>query len=297
MDEHQPIIKYVNIGRLKIKVGIWPCKMGTVDPVCPILFFNGIGANLETAQPIAEQFRGRGDFITFDMPGIGDSTAPRMPYSLKKMASWTRRILDVLGYDVVHVMGVSWGGAISQQFTRQYPKLVKSLVLLATSPGVVMVPGNMSALTKMWSPKRYSNKEFMLKNFETLYGDLTQEAATAHANRTKPPSGRGYTYQMMAMAGWSSLPFLKKITQPTLIVTGDEDNLIPLRNAKILHKYIPNSDLRIVKGGGHVFIIVRARQVAPIILRFFDDYAKVRRLHTNPAKIVKDRMRPSGATA
>jgi len=269
MSAIEPEITMMKVGRQVLRTAVW--RNG--GKARPILFFNGIGANLEIAAPLGEMLEGRSDVITFDMPGVGGSPAPKMPYRPSTAAKWAANILDQLGYDDVDVMGVSWGGGAAQQFARNYPKRARALVLLATSAGVVMVPGNLSAITRMAHPKRYIDPEYMLKNFETLYGDSADEHARNHKSRIQAPSVRGYMYQLMAMAGWTSLPFLPFLKQPTLVMSGDRDNIVPLANARLLKAMIPKADLKIVKGGGHLFVVNRAQQVIPIITRFLDDYA------------------------
>ena len=264
-----PEIRMIDVGKQNLRVAVW--RNG--GNARPILFFNGIGANLEMVAPLGEMLKGRSDLILFDMPGIGGSAAPRRPYRPGTVAKWAAQILDILDYDAVDVMGVSWGGGAAQQFARDYPERARSLVLLATSAGMFMVPGNLSAIRRMAHPKRYIDPDYMIKNFETLYGDIADGHAEAHKNRIQAPTVRGYLYQLMAMAGWTSLHFLPFLKQPTLVMSGDRDHIVPLANARILKAAIPKADLRIVKGGGHLFVVSRAKQVIPVITRFLDDHA------------------------
>jgi len=264
-----PEIHMITVGRQSLRTAVW--RNG--GDARPILFFNGIGANLEMVAPLGEMLEGRSDLILFDMPGIGGSSTPRMPYRPRTVGKWAAAILDKLEYSDVDVMGVSWGGGAAQQFARDYPDRARSLVLLATSAGMLMVPGNLSAIRRMAHPKRYIDPDYMMKNFETLYGDVADDHAEDHKNRIQAPTVRGYLYQLTAMAGWTSLHFLPFLKQPTLVMSGDRDHIVPLANARILKKAIPKSDLRIVKGGGHLFVVSRAKQVIPVITRFLDDHA------------------------
>lgn len=265
----EPEIHMVSVGKQVLRTAIWR-NGGSARPV---LFFNGIGANLEMAAPLGEMMEGRADVIMFDMPGVGGSPAPRFPYRPSTIGKWACKILDEFGYGDVDVMGVSWGGGAAQQFARDYPERARSLVLLATSAGMLMVPGHISAIRRMASPKRYIDPDYMMKNFETLYGDTADGHAEKHKSRIKPPTVRGYMYQLMAMYGWTSLHFLPFLKQPTLVMSGDRDNIVPLANARILKAAIPYADLKIVKGGGHLFVVSRAKQVIPVISRFLDDHA------------------------
>lgn len=263
--DHLPELGFVSVGLQKLRTAVWRgAGIGR-----PVLFFNGIGANIEIAQPLAEALPDR-DIITFDLPGVGGSPGPVAPYRPWWVAQAAKAILLHYGYDrPVDVMGVSWGGGAAQQFAFQYQKRVNRLVLCATSPGSIMVPGKIESLSKMADPKRYMDRDFLAKNFKTLYGD-DPEGAGAFSARMTPPSRSGYVYQLMAMMGWTSLPFLPLLPHETLILAGDRDHIVPLANAKILKTMIRNAELHVVEGGGHLFLLSKAKSVLPALRSFLD---------------------------
>jgi poly(3-hydroxyalkanoate) depolymerase len=235
----------------------------------PLLFFNGIGANIELMSPLADWFPDR-DIITFDMPGIGGSPEPTLPYRPWTMALRTTRLLDTLGYsDKVDVMGVSWGGGMAQQFAFQHPGRVGKLVLAATAAGMLMVPGDPKVLSKMANPRRYIDTEYMLEHFESLYGGGGGHADD-HVSRLKAPSRRGYAYQLAAMAGWTSAVFLPFIRASTLVIMGEDDRIVPMINGRILAGLIPNARLEVVSGG-HLFLVSHAGESAPLIETFLGE--------------------------
>ncbi len=262
----KPKIQMVDVGCQELRTAVWPGKKGAR----PILFFNGIGANLELAAPLADDLNGRSDFIAFDAPGIGGSPEPTWPYRPWWLARAAKKILDTLGYDEVDVIGVSWGGGMAQQFAIQYSRRVKNLILAATSTGVTMVPGDMSALSKMAAPSRYTNPEYLKKHYQTLYGPSEQESIHEHAAKIIPPTLKGYNFQLLAMLGWTSVPFLPFLSQRTLILAGDEDKIVPVINAKMLKGLIRKSELKIIEGAGHLFIVSHPDDVIPAITRFCD---------------------------
>ncbi len=265
-EKRYPEIRYPVIGSHKIRTARW---LGNGDDnVRPLLFFNGIGANLELAAPLGEAFTRR-DIVTFDVPGVGRSSAPLLPYRPWQMAKLARKMMDHFGYEHMDVMGVSWGGALAQQFSFQYKKRVGKLILAATSPGVTMIPGKMSALSKMTNPRRYIDPDYMRKNFETLYGDES-EKADKHILELMPPHPRGYFYQMLAFSGWSSLPLLPFLKMPVLIMAGDRDNIVPLANVKLLKMALKYPQIYVVKGAGHLFMVSRAREIVPVMREFFN---------------------------
>jgi len=263
-----PRIFFSKVGNQKLRTAIWSGVDKGMGKRTPLLFFNGIGANLEIAQAFADTFTGR-DIITFDMPGIGGSPDPTVPYRPWWVAKAAKQILVENGYDMVDVLGVSWGGGPAQQFAWQNRKMTKRLVLCATTTGVTMVPGNPKALSKMASPKRYIDRDFLAKNFETLYGDAASDGVGEFSINMMPPSVKGYLFQLMAMAGYSTIPFIRGIKAKTLVIMGDKDHIVPLVNGKILNRLLPRSKLRVVKGAGHLFLLTRRDETVQMIRDFF----------------------------
>src|SRR6266851_3332876 len=121
----------------------------------PLLLVNGIGVNLEVLQPFVDALDPAIEVIRFDVPGTGGSPAPRIPYRFSMHALLVTNMLDQLGYQQVDVLGVSWGGALAQQFAFQYPIRCRRLILVSTGTGAFMVPGNLAALAKIATPRRY----------------------------------------------------------------------------------------------------------------------------------------------
>ena len=249
-----------------LRVAVWRASKATTK--LPILFFNGIGANIEAMAPMAELLDDR-DFITFDMPGIGGSPDPVVPYNAILMSRIAALLLDRFDMPLVDVMGVRWGGAMAQQFALQNTARTNKLILVATSAGMLMVPGNPASLVKMADPRRYIDPDFMAKHFKTLYGGMVGNKSE-HIGRITPPSKTGYFYQLMAMMGWTSAPFLPFMKTETLIMMGDDDQIVPLANGKFLNFLIPNSELFVVKNGGHLFLLSHVEESIAKIRAFLD---------------------------
>ncbi|MEL6541955.1 MAG: alpha/beta hydrolase [Pseudomonadota bacterium] len=264
------VVTMEQVGGRTLRVATWRLDEATDHP--PILFFNGIGANIEALAPFADEMKERA-FIMLDMPGVGESPDPVVPYTPFTI-SWTAaELLKKLRVPQVDVMGISWGGGIAQHFSMQHPGLARRVVLIATSAGMLMMPGSPKALSKMANPRRYIDTDFMLKNFETLYGEGLGKTTgkKGHMSRLKPPSPRGYVYQLLCMLGWTSapaLPFLLK--QKTLILMGDDDAIVPLINGKFLDFLIPNAELKVMHGGGHLFLLSHKEESLEAIRGFLD---------------------------
>ncbi len=265
----RPAITHERIGGWTLRTAHWrPAEPSTKRP---LLFFNGIGANIELAFGLGEHIRDR-EILTFDVPGVGGSPPAALPYRPWQLARAAAKLSERFGFDDLDVMGVSWGGAMAQQFAFQYRNRVKRVILAATSAGSTMVPGKASAISKMRDPRRYADPDYMVRNFQILYGDeATVEGAAAHTNALQSPHPRGYAYQLLCMLGWSSLPFLRLMRQPTLVMAGDRDTLVPMANARILNFMLPNGRLHVVEDGGHLFLVTKASEVLPAITDFLDE--------------------------
>jgi poly(3-hydroxyalkanoate) depolymerase len=151
----------------------------------PLLLFNGIGANWELARPFLEALTST-TAIIFDIPGVGGSPRPLLPYRPSTLARLAAGLVAELSYAQVDVAGVSWGGAIAQQFAHQYPKLCRRLVLAATAPGATMVPASLSVLWKMATPRRYIDKDYMGKVAPDIYGGAFRKDPSAIASSCSP---------------------------------------------------------------------------------------------------------------
>ncbi len=237
----------------------------------PLLLCNGIGAHLELLQPFVDALDPSLEVIRFDVPGVGGSPAPARPYRFPGLCRLVSRMLDAIGFDEpVDVLGISWGGGLAQTFAGLRPGRCRRLVLVATSTGSLSLPPRPGVLARMATPRRYLDQEYLKQVAPALYGGSVR-AEPHQATLMHAPGGngssRGYLYQLMAGAGWTSLPFLPRLRQPTLIMSGDDDPLIPLANARLLRRLIPDSRLYIYRGG-HLSLVTEAADLAPVVGRF-----------------------------
>jgi len=264
----KPHVEFIEVDGINLRVA----TQGGRQSGPPLLLFNGIGANLELCFPFMEAMPEK-EIVIFDVPGVGRSQMSWRPRRFSGLARLANKLLDRLGYQQVDVIGVSWGGALAQQFARQYPQRCRRLVLAATSPGAVMVPGRPSVLSKMITPRRYLSPSYMKKTAGEIYGGETRRdpnLLSALTSRIIPPQFMGYVYQLVAGLGWTSIHWLHRIRQPTLVMAGAEDPLVPPVNARIIALLIPNNRLFIVPGGGHLFMLHSIDKVVPVVRGFLD---------------------------
>ena len=249
----------IGVAGRRLRIGQWhtqtPARGKSAAPAArPLVILGGIGMNMEMLEPIASRLPDR-RVLSFDMPGIGGSPDPIFPYTIPHMALTLATLLDRLRIETVDLLGISWGGAVVQQFAFQHRARTGKLVLAATSAGGTMIPGNPSMLSQMLDPMEYSVEKTLRRNLAMFYNGggadrISLNAATA-------PSPLGWTCQLGAFAGWSSAPFLPLLGMPVMIMADADDQLIPPANAHFLHNAIPHSRLEMTEGGGHLFMLAQ----------------------------------------
>ncbi len=267
-------VRSIAVGRQVLRVDVRPARR-VLRPgrrrETPLLLINGIGASLELLQPLVDELDPALEVIRFDVPGVGGSPLPLSPYRFTGLCHLIAQMLTMLGHDRADVLGISWGGAVAQHFAAFQRSHCRRLVLVSTATGAIMVPAKPAVLARMLTPRRYLDPGYLERAAADLYGgtartDAARVTAAMHSDN-RVGSSRGYVYQLAAGAGWTSVPFLPLIRQPTLIMSGDDDPIIPLVNARLMNRLIPDSRLHIYHGG-HLGLVTEAAQLAPVVDRF-----------------------------
>ena len=260
-------VRHVDVDGLRLRVAV----RGRGQP---LLLLMGIGGNLEMWQPFEDQLDGSlVQTITVDAPGTGGSQPYRYPRRMRGLAHTMQGMLDALGYSTVDVLGVSFGGVLAQQLARQAPDRVRRLVLAATGPGLGGVPGSPRVLLRLATPRRYTQPDYFRRIAGDIYGGGARHDPDAllHgglARFARAPSLAGYIAQLYAITGWTSLPWLSRLSQPTLVLAGDDDPIVPALNGRLLARLIPDARLRLVEGGGHLFLLERPAEMADLVTHF-----------------------------
>ena len=237
----------------------------------PLLLHSGMWAEAGLWGPLLPYLAGY-QVIAFDPPGVGRSQMPTFPPGMRELASFGAAVLDELGIESAHVLGASFGGAVAQQMAIGHPDRVRRLVLVSTSFGGFAVPGDPAALWQFFQPANYYDPAQLAKVAGATFGGrLRAEPELVHTLQIRPPQSlRAPLYRMAPLFGWTSLPWLRAIRQPTLIVSGDDDPVTPPINHRIMAALIPDAQFRTVKGGGHLMLIDSPAHVAPVITTFLN---------------------------
>jgi 3-oxoadipate enol-lactonase len=214
------------------------------------------GAWWRSVPALAERFR----VITYDNRGTGRSTALTYPYTTEAMADDALAVLESAGVERAHVYGMSLGGMVAQQLALRHPKHVRGLVLGATQPGgrraAVAEPEVMSFFQRRselpsdesaWASVPYN---YSPKGRDRYAARVAEDIARRLAN---PFDEHAYRAQMCAATLHNCYGRLARLEQPTLVVHGTADRVIPFGNAELMAERIPGARLRPLRDCGHLY--------------------------------------------
>lgn len=263
-----------HFGARRLRFCLWNShRLGSATP---LLVFNGVGMNLEVLEPLGASLSDR-PVLTLDMPGVGGSPEPKVPYSPQMAASWGAQLLTRHGIGEADVLGFSWGGAIAQQFAIQHPIRVRRLAVAAIGPGLPILPGKATyhfhLLDPIWKGK-YTDSRLLGAVSEADRKVVVEDLY----KRMTLPTTRGYLYQIIALSGWSSAMGLPLLRRPTLIMVGSDDQIVPPMNGHWLAAFVPGSELEVIDGGGHLFMFSHHERLVGRLRQFLDPGERVSKL-------------------
>jgi 3-oxoadipate enol-lactonase len=235
---------------------------GDGDPVAMIMGFSGSlrGWGEDLLSRMERRFR----LVLIDNRGVGESDKPDKPCTMKDMAADVASVLDHAKIQRAHVFGVSMGGMIAQEFALANPGRTRGLMLGCTTcggaHGIQAPPESVAALVPNPSlPVQEQVRRALtacLGRISKSDGRAEQLIARALSEFGNYPIAPPHTYarQMGAIMGYDTYDRLPQIAAPTLIIHGDDDNILPVGNASVLGERIKGSRTQILNGVGHLFI-------------------------------------------
>lgn len=233
----------------------------------PLLLVNGIWGELTAWRRLLPHLAGFRT-IAFDAPGIGDTEIPPYPMSLPALGRFAVGVLDAVGIRQAHVLGISFGGIVAQQVATIAPPRVNRLVLVSTTSGLMHLPGQPQALMSLLNPLPTHLSGPAAGR--TFGGRIRREPdVLGRLHLAAPRSMEAYWHRLSGLTGWWGAPW--SIRQPTLVLTGDDDPIVPAANSRILASLIPGSRLVVVPGGGHLMLFDSPAGTGPTVAGFLGD--------------------------
>jgi len=241
----------------------------------PFLLINGLGSDLTEWLYQVPTFSGRFRVIVFDNRGAGNSESPPGPYTTARMADDAAALLDALGIPQAHLLGVSLGGMIAQQFALRHPGKLNRLVVACTSPGGgLSVRPSPEALAAFVRDPAVDLEAQIRRTIPWLYSERYRrerpEEVEAFVRRrlASPADEAGIASQLAAGIGHDAGDRLKEIAAPTLVITGTADRLVPPENSKRIAERIPGARLVLLPDAPHRLFAENAAEFNREVLTF-----------------------------
>jgi pimeloyl-ACP methyl ester carboxylesterase len=213
--------------------------------------------------------------IAFDNRGVGRSSVPRGPYTMRRMASDARAVLDAAGVESAHVIGASMGGMIAQELALCYPERVRSLMLACTkSSGLFGKLPHFQYGPRTWRSRSREEREHSLRPL--LYAQTTPPGLFEEDVRVRCGCAwcyKGFLNQFAGILMWSAHRRLPRLDVPTLVVHGDQDHLVPPENGRMLAARIPGARFQLMRDAGHILITDQPEACIHAIQRFLREQA------------------------
>ncbi len=226
----------------------------------PLLLIQGLGYSLAGWRFQLRAFASRRRTIAFDNRGTGRSSKEPGPFSMEQFAGDALSVLDALGIESAHVVGVSMGGFIAQVLALQAPDRLRSLVLVGTSPGGHDHAPVPAETLEAWlenaglPPEEYARRTMHLSfspGWSEAHPELYEELLAARLEHPTPPECWQAQFAATGPFLAAGVP-VEEIGAPTLVVHGDADRVVPVSNGHLLARRIAGSELALLPGRGHV---------------------------------------------
>jgi 3-oxoadipate enol-lactonase len=241
----------------------------------PLLLIQGLGYSAAMWHRVIPAFEARYRVIRYDARGIGRSDVPEGPYTIELVAADAMAVLDAAGVDRAHVLGISLGGIVAQEVALTYPARTRSLTLLATHPAGTAAewPGQ-EVLTMLAERATLPFEEAVRVSLPYGYAPTTDPELIEEDIALRlaiPTCGEGYERQLYGGIGYPGThDRLSQIAVPTLVVTGDQDRMVPPANTDILAEAIAGAQRMVIAGAGHILITDATDALTDAVLRFLD---------------------------
>lgn len=234
-------------------------------------FRTGLWLWFRQVEALGKRFR----TIVFDPRGIGQSDHSPAPLTARNSAEDLASLLSALNIESAHILGVSFGGFVAQEFALAYPQMTRSLILCCTSfggPRHLLPP---VAILQAWAAA-VNTDERARQNFQLIFSPKfikeqpDEFERVMHLRLKNPVSDQTHFAQVQAAATFDVEARVADIKAPTLVLTGDEDTLVPAGNSDNLASRIPQARLKVIAGGSHMFFMEQPEAFNDAVIEFID---------------------------
>lgn len=241
----------------------------------PVVLLHPFPANHDFWAPVADLLQGRYRLVIPDLRGHGESTPGDGPATMEKHAGDLARLCDATGIAKAVFAGVSIGGYILFEFWRRYRERVSALILANTRATADTEEGRANRLKSADDVEKHGPVPFIDSMVPKLLGqttrttrpDLVERARKMMRSMTVP----GIAAVQRGMAARSdSVPTLKTIDVPLLILAGEEDTLTPVADAQQMHSNVAGSRLEVLPRAGHYAVFEQHEPAARLLRGFLD---------------------------
>jgi|SRR5215470_6999075 len=241
----------------------------------PVLLLHPTPADHEFFLPVSQYLSSRYRLIMPDLRGHGESSLGEGPATMQKHALDVKRIMDAAGVERSPLLGVSIGGRVIFELWRRFRERISALILCNTEPRADSPEARANRLRNSEDVLQRGTAPFFESMVPKLMGETTRrsrpdlvEGALRMMCRMSPENVAGVQRGMADRP--DSMPTLKTINVPTLIITGDEDVLTGLPDAELMKQNIAGSQLKVVSKAGHFSPWEQPEQVGSLVRQFLD---------------------------
>jgi pimeloyl-ACP methyl ester carboxylesterase len=226
----------------------------------PLLLIQGMSAtHVAWGRPFSSLLEESFDCIAFDNRGLGLSGPAAEPFTIAEMAADSLGLLDALGVERAHVLGISMGGMIAQELALAHPERLHTLTLGCTFCGgegsELMDPADFQELVEAMAsgdPDRVRRAMWELNLSPTFREDESRYGEFAEMAEMLPSPRETIALQLQAIVAHDASARLPDLTPQTLVIHGTEDRVLGVANGRLIASLIP-APLEILEGVGHMF--------------------------------------------
>lgn len=236
----------------------------------PLLLIHGLGSSSRDWEMQTDFFTQNYQVITIDVRGHGKSGKPPGPYSVPLFAEDTAKLLQALGVSPAHILGISLGGMIALQLGISHPEVVKSLIIVNSTPELIartlkewLVIWQRILIVRLMGLRKMG--EVLGKRFFPFpeQDELREIFIERWAENDKP----AYLEAMKAVIGWSVVDQLEEIRCPTYVIGADGD-YFPTEKKESYVRLIPGAELRVIEDSRHALPAEKPTEFNAVVQAF-----------------------------